>query len=389
VTVGGNGGALAGLRVADTATLYAGPFISTLLADHGADVIKIEPPGGDSYRHVPTRMWPLLARNKRSVVADLRSRDGADLLRTLVPDLDVVIVNMPGRLLAEAGLDHGTLHAISPGLIYVHVTGYGMDGPYGLRPGNGTLGEALSGLTHMTGAADGPPMLASVPLGDAVTGYVGAFGVLAACFHRIAHGATGQVIDVNPVDAMLQVTGPVLAQHADGTPPPGRLGSGLAGSVLRGVFSTRDGGWMVISASTPRHLRETAEMCGHREFDAAGLPVGDLVPHVSAWVGQRDRAVVIAAFTARRLPIAPAATAQDVLDDEHLRARASVRYVHTAEHGPVAGPAPAPRIAGGEADLPWRTPGVDEHGDAVRGQARAAGWTEEAGAAAEDACTPG
>jgi crotonobetainyl-CoA:carnitine CoA-transferase CaiB-like acyl-CoA transferase len=358
-------GSLAGLRVLDTATLYAGPFISTVLADHGADVIKIEPPGGDSYRHAATRMWPLLARNKRSVVADLRSRDGADLVRALVPELDVVVVNMPDRLLIEAGLDYQTLGAINPGLIYVHVTSYGLDGPYADRPGNGTLGEALSGLTHMTGAADGPPVLASVPVGDAVTGYVGAFGVLAACYHRMAHGAGGQLIDVNPVDAMLQITGPVLSQHQDGAPPPHRLGGGLAASTLRGVFRTSDDSWVTVAASTPRHLREIAELCGHAEFDGSGVPVGDVVPRVERWVADRKRADVTAAFAERRLPIAPVATAQDVLDDEHLRARHAVRYVHTAEHGPVAGPAPAPRLLGSTAELPWRTPDLDEHGETL------------------------
>jgi crotonobetainyl-CoA:carnitine CoA-transferase CaiB-like acyl-CoA transferase len=366
------GGALAGLRVLDTATLYAAPFISTVLADHGADVIKIEPPGGDDYRRGAARMWPVLARNKRSVVADLRSQDGAGLVRALVPELDVVVVNMPARLLTELGLDHGTLHAINPDLIYVHVTGFGLDGPYAARPGSGTLGEALSGLTHMTGAADGPPVLASVPLGDAVTGYVGAFGVLAACYHRMAHGARGQLIDVNPVDALLQVTGPVLARHTGGCPPPGRLGSGLAGSPLRGVFRTRDGAWVAISSSTPRHLREIAALCGHRELDGSGQPAGDVTPQVRRWVAGRERADVIATFAARRLPIAPVATAQDILDDEHLRARRAVRYVHTAEHGQVAGPAPAPRLLGGAADLAWRTPDVDEHGAAVRDRAPAA-----------------
>ena len=366
------GGALAGLRVLDTATLYAAPFISTVLADHGADVIKIEPPGGDDYRRGAARMWPVLARNKRSVVADLRSQDGAGLVRALVPELDVVVVNMPARLLTELGLDHGTLHAINPDLIYVHVTGFGLDGPYAARPGSGTLGEALSGLTHMTGAADGPPVLASVPLGDAVTGYVGAFGVLAACYHRMAHGARGQLIDVNPVDALLQVTGPVLARQTGGCPPPGRLGSGLAGSPLRGVFRTRDGAWVAISSSTPRHLREIAALCGHRELDGSGQPAGDVTPQVRRWVAGRERADVIAAFAARRLPIAPVATAQDIVDDEHLRARRAVRYVHTAEHGPVLGPAPAPRLLGGAADLAWRTPDVDEHGAAVRHRASAA-----------------
>jgi crotonobetainyl-CoA:carnitine CoA-transferase CaiB-like acyl-CoA transferase len=372
VTGLGNGGVLAGLRVLDTATLYAGPFISTLLADHGADVIKIEPPGGDAYRHNEARMWPLLARNKRSVVADLREPEGAGLVRALVPDLDVIVVNMPDRLLTPVGLDAASLFVINPGLIYVHVTGFGLDGPYAGRPGSGTLGEALSGLTYVTGAPDGPPVLASVPLGDAVTGYVGAFGVLAACYHRLAHGSDGsdgQLIDVNPVDAMLQVTGPVLTQHTDGEPPPERLGSALRGSPLRGVFRTHDDAWVAISASTPRHLREIAALCGHPRSDARGDPVGDVVPQVRRWVAEHDRADVIAAFTAGRLPIAPVATAQDILSDQHLQARRAVQYVHTAEQGSVAGPAPAPRLPGGMAGLSWRTPDLDEHGPAIRARA--------------------
>ena len=330
-----NGGPLAGLRVLDTATLYAGPFISTVLADHGADVIKIEPPGGDGYRRGAHRMWPLLARNKRSVVADLRSKDGADLVRTLAPDLDVVVVNMPARLLTDNGLDYDSLRAINPGLIYVHVTAYGLDGPYGGRPGSGTLGEALAGLTHMTGAADGPPVLASVALGDAITGYVGAFGVLAACYHRLAHGASGQLIDVNPVDAMLQMTGPVLTQHDDRRAtavPAGQQAHRVA--AARGVPDQRRR-WVAISASTPRHLREIAELCGHSGSD------GDVASQVELWLSGRKRAEAIAEFTARRLPIAPVATAQDVLDDEHLLARDAVRYVRTAEHG--RSPAPRPR----------------------------------------------
>jgi formyl-CoA transferase len=367
-----SGGPLAGLRVLDTATLYAGPFISTVLADHGADVIKIEPPGGDGYRHGAHRMWPLLARNKRSVVADLRGKDGADLVRALVPDLDVVVVNMPARLLAENGLDYDSLRAINAGLIYVHVTAYGLDGPYGDRPGSGTLGEALAGLTHMTGAADGPPVLPSVALGDAITGYVGAFGVLAACYHRLAHGASGQLIDVNPVDAMLQITGPVLTQHDDGAPPPARMGSRLTGSLLRGVFRTSDDGWVAISASTPRHLREIAELCEYPgpdgSPDGSATPADDVASQVELWISRHKRGEAIAEFAARRLPIAPVATAQDVLDDEHLLARDAVRHVRTSEHGLVAGPAPAPRLTGCVPDLPWRTPDLDEHGAAIRGR---------------------
>src|SRR3954471_8384184 len=197
MTTGGSGGALAGLRVIDTSTLYAAPFISTVLADHGADVVKIEPPGGDPYRHADSRIWPLLARNKKSVVADLRTPDGAALVRALAAESDVLVVNMPTRLLLRLELDYDTIAAINPDLVYGHVPGFGADGPYADRPGNGSLAEAMAGLTHMTGAADGPPTLASIAVGDAVTGYVGAFGVLAACYQPLAHDGRGPARGVN------------------------------------------------------------------------------------------------------------------------------------------------------------------------------------------------
>src|ERR671930_474770 len=202
MTATGTGGALAGLRVIDTATLYAGPFITTLLADHGADVVKIEPPGGAPYRHTESRMWPLLARNKKSVVADLRAADGAALVRALAAESDVLVVNMPTKLLLRVELDYETLAALNPDVVYVHVTGFG------------------------------------------------------------ANGDGGQYIDVNPLDAMLHAVGPVLTAYRPGGEVPGRLGSGMQGNPLRGVFATCDG-WVVVGASTPRHVREIFALAGY------------------------------------------------------------------------------------------------------------------------------
>jgi len=311
MTASHSGGALAGLRVIDTSTLYAAPFISTVLADHGAEVVKIEPPGGDPYRRVESRIWPLLARNKRSVVADLRDPDGAALVRALASECDVLVVNMPTQLLVRIGLDYDTVAALNPDIVYVHVTGFGADGPYADRPGNGSLAEAMAGLTHMTGAADGPPTLASVAIGDAVTGYVGAFGVLAACYQRLANGGAGQYIDVNPLDAMLQVTGPVLTAYRPGGEVPGRLGSGMAGNPLRGVFATQDGGWVVIGASTPRHVREIFALAGYdaeapeADLGGAGLRL------LRDWLGTQERDADVERFGAKRLPISPLADAAD------------------------------------------------------------------------------
>lgn len=369
--------ALAGLRVIDTATLYAGPFISTLLADHGADVIKIEPPGGDDYRNMASRIWPLLARHKKSLTADLRSPEGAGLVRSLAVDSDVLVVNMPTRLLVRIGLDYETVRALNADLVYVHVTGFGVDGPYANRPGNGTLGEAMSGLTHMTGASDGPPTLASVPLGDAMTGYVGAFGVLVACYQRLTQGG-GQYIDVNPLDSMLHAAGPALTEYVPGGPVPRRLGSGMPNNPLRGVFPTRDG-WVVIGASTPRHVREVFALAGYDvgapDADAAGAGLRAL----RSWLATQDRDDIVAAFVAARLPIAPVADTADLHRDPHLAARHALVPIDTAEFGPIFTPAPAPRLSNSELRDSGRTPDVDEHGPAIRAQHRRVPGSAQAG----------
>jgi len=370
VSATSTGGALAGLRVIDTATLYAAPFISTVLADHGADVVKIEPPGGDDYRRADSRIWPLLARNKKSVVADLRAPDGAALVRDLVIDADVLVVNMPATLLQRIGLDYDTVSELNPDLVYVHVTGFGADGPYADRPGNGSLAEAMAGLTHVTGDPDGPPTLASVAIGDAVTGYVGAFGVLAACYQRRTNGGGGQYVDVNPLDAMLHVAAPVLTAYQPGGEVPGRLASGMAGNPLRGVFATRDGGWVVIGASTPRHVRETYALAGF-DSDAPGADLaGEGVRRLRAWLATQERDAVVELFVARRLPISPVADAADLHRDPHLAARGALRPIATAEFGAVTAPAPAPRLSRSAPDLANRTPDVDQHGAELRGGAR-------------------
>ncbi|NKY58952.1 CaiB/BaiF CoA transferase family protein [Nocardia flavorosea] len=361
-------GALAGLRVIDTATLYAAPYLATLLADHGADVVKIEPPGGDSYRHHPGRMWPLLARGKRSVELDLRSEAGCAALRRLVVDTDVLVVNMPLATLRKRGLDYSTLRALNPGLIYVSVTGYGQDGPYADRPGNGTIAEAFSGLTHVTGEQDGPPILPSVPTGDAVTALTGAFGVLAACYHRLAHGGGGQLIDVNPIDSLLQAVAPVHTAYEGSGEPPARLGSRLRDSVVRNVFPTEDGRWVAIGASTPRHLADLAALAGHETRDEAGAPVGDVEASLRKWTSKQHHTVVVAELVERRLPVSLVQNARDIRDDPHVRSRACLTEVTTAEQGAITVPAPAPRLSGTPAKPATRTPDLGRHTGEVLGE---------------------
>jgi formyl-CoA transferase len=152
------GAPLAGLRVLDMASLYAAPLLATLLADHGAEVLKVEPPAGDVYRGWPA-MWALVGRGKRSLALDLAAPEGRELLVRLVPRFDVVVENLPRRLAEQWQLTPAALRTVKPSLVVVSATGFGHTGPYGDRPANGTVGEAFGGLTHLTGDADGAPSL--------------------------------------------------------------------------------------------------------------------------------------------------------------------------------------------------------------------------------------
>jgi crotonobetainyl-CoA:carnitine CoA-transferase CaiB-like acyl-CoA transferase len=347
---------LAGLRVLDAAVLYAAPLLSAMLAGQGADVVKLEPPGGDSYRG--TSLWALVARGKRSLVLDLDTADGRARLHALIPNIDVVVVNESENRLGRRGLDHGTLSALSPGLVYVHVTGYGLDGPYAGRPANGTIAEAFTGLTHLTGRPDAEPVLPSVPLGDAVTAYAGAFGVLTACWERAVHGPVGRVVDVNLTEAMLQVLGPVFAGYDGQGPPPGRMGSGMPGALLRGVFATADSRWVAISLSTPRQLATLAAHVGGGALaDAPSAAVEDAV---RAWILERGRAQVVEDLDAVRVPVAPVNDARDVLDDPHVAGRGMLRTVHGSDGVQVRVPGAAPRVVGAPV-AGDRLPDLGEH----------------------------
>ncbi|ETB36328.1 acyl-CoA transferase [Mycobacterium avium subsp. hominissuis 10-5606] len=330
-------GALAGLRVLDAASLLAAPLISSVLADHGADVVRLEPPGGDPYRESARHLWALTARRKRSLVLDLNTIEGRQELHSVVPAIDAVVVNEPTNRLRRRGLDHETLEHLNAGLIYVHVSGFGLDGPAADRPGNGTLAEAYSGLTHMTGDPDGPPVLPSVPLGDAVTAYVGAFGVLTAWYQRQLNGGVGQVVDVNPVDAMLHITAPLVSGFDETAPPPHRLGSRMADAALRNVFATRGGEWVAVSVSTPRQELSVRDLVGAAASE-------DAEDALRRWTATRSRDEVLAAMYTARIPVAPVKTAHDIVADPHLQYRNAIEILRYGDGAPIGVPAPAPRL---------------------------------------------
>ena len=328
--------ALAGVRVIDMASLYAAPLAASLLADFGADVVKLEPPEGDSFRG--TRLWPLVARGKRSVTADLRTPEGCALLKRLVAGADVVVENYPAGALDRRGLGWEALSAINPRLIMLSVSCYGADGPYAGRPGSGTIGEAFGGLTHLTGEANGPPMLPSTALGDAVGAMSATIGVLTALFWRERSGR-GQHIDASLYEPILHLVAHAAARWSPGS-SPARGGSQLPG-VLRNVFRASDGRHVALSCSTPRHTTELAELAGAPPH--VGLSEQDAA--VAAWIAGRPQAEVIAELTRRRLPVTPVNDLEDLLGDPQALARKSLLRLDDEELGELLLAAPAPRLA--------------------------------------------
>ncbi|MGZ4711495.1 MAG: CaiB/BaiF CoA transferase family protein [Acidimicrobiia bacterium] len=329
--------ALDGLRVIDMATVIAAPGAARYLADFGADVVKVEPPGGDGTRRMGWRdprdgdsyMWKLVARGKRTVVLDLKTDDGLARLRALVDGADVLIENLRPGTLERLGLAPADLLARNPGLVILRVSGFGQTGPYASRPGFATIAEAMSGFAAINGEPDGAPLPPPIALTDEVTALAGAFAVMVALRHRDRTGE-GQVVDVNLLDTMLSLMGPLHSAWAHLGYEQPRLGSGIPYSVPRGTYRTRDGRWVAVSASAESVAARLMTLLGVADDPRFGS-FEDRVAHreeldaiVRHWIGARDAAEVIAAFDAAHAAIAPVYSIADVAADPHVRARESL-----------------------------------------------------------------
>src|SRR6478752_2534656 len=353
--------ALEGLRVIDMATVFAGPGAARHLGDFGADVIKIESPAGDGVRRMgwfppgggDSYTWKLLGRNKRAVVADLKTDAGRDALLALADHADVLVENFRPGTLERLGLGPDLLCARNPRLVVLRVTGFGQDGPYSARPGFATMAEAMSGFAAINGQPDGPPLLPPIALTDEVTAIAGAFAVMVALHDRERSGL-GQVIDVNLLESMLQMMSalPSAAAHLGYEQP--RLGSGIPYSVPRGTYLCSDDRWVAISTSAETVAHRVLTLLGVDDderfatFESRADHRDELDAVVSAWIGARTSDEVMAAFEAAEAAIAPVYTMREVLADPHVRARnVFVEVDGIVMQGPVA------RLSRTPAEMRW------------------------------------
>ena len=292
-------GPLTGLKVVDCATVLAGPGCARYLGDFGADVIKVERPGGGDttramgWRHPDDDLslwWKYVGRNKRSVVLDLKDPDDLALVRRLLAEADVLVENFRPGTLERLGLAPDDLLAANPRLVITRVTGFGQDGPYAQRPGFATIAEAMSGFAGVNGEPDGGPLLPPIALTDEITAVVAAFATLAA-----VHSGVGQVVDVNLYESLLQMMGPLPAAKALFDYDQPRMGSSLPYSVPRGTYQARDGRWIAISAS--------AEPVAQRVMALIGLGDDPRTASFAARVEHRELVEgTLAAWVAARTP---------------------------------------------------------------------------------------
>lgn len=343
-------GPLSGIRVLDLSTLFAGPLSATLLADYGAEVIKVEHPRGDPLRtHGHSKnghglMWKQVNRNKRCITLDLSKSEGQEVLLELAAGADVIVENFRPGTLERWNLAYERLSAANPGLVLLRMTGFGQFGPYASRPGFGTLAESMSGFAAITGEPDGPPTLPPFGLADCIAGISGAFAVASALYHRDARSGRGQVIDLAIIEPIMSVLGnQALVYDQVGVLQP-RLGNRSTNNAPRNAYRTRDGRWVAVSTSADRIAQRVMELVGHPEVNAepwfgSGFERAqhsDLLDElVGGWIAERDQDEVIRAFSEAGAAVAPVYDIKQAMEDPQYRALATFVELEDEDLGPI------------------------------------------------------
>ena len=346
----GNGkpsGPLQGLKVVEAATLFAGPLAATILADFGAEVIKLEHPNGDPIRNhghqkdgIPL-WWKMIGRNKRTITLNLSTEEGQDLVLKLLEDADVFIENFRPGTLERWNLAPERLHASNPGLVVTRVTGFGQFGPYSSRPGFGTLAEAMSGFASITGEPDGPPTLPPFGLADGITALATTAAIMIALKAREASGQ-GQVVDMAIIEPILTLLGPQPIWFDQLGIVQERRGNRSVNNAPRNTYRTRDGRWVAISTSAQSIAERVMKLVGHPEvikepwFQTGAeraQHADELDDMVGGWIGEHDQEEVIEAFENADAAVAPIYDIRDVMADPQFQALESITSVEDPDLG--------------------------------------------------------
>jgi len=370
-------GALDGVRVLDLSRLVAGNTLTQLLGDFGAEVVKVEPPAGDTLRAWQTRGvatdWKLYARNKKSLCLDLHRPEARELLLKLLPSAAVFVESFRPGTLEAMGLAPDALLAANPKLVVVRVSGWGQGGPYRRRPGFGTLIEGLSGFASMNGFGDREPVLPPMYLADTIAGLNGAAAALIA-LRAVERGGRGQVIDLPLLDPLFAVLGPQAANYRLTGKVKARSGSRSTNSGPRNVYRCKDGNYVGLSASTQKMAERVLRSVGRGELidDPRYRTNAERVKHaeeldaiIGAFVAQRTQAENVAFFEAAEVTIGPIYDIAQILEDPHVVERELLADYPDADMGAFPMHHVVPRLSETPGSIRSPAPRLGEHNEVL------------------------
>jgi len=382
-------GPLAGLRVLELGQLIAGPFAGRMLADFGADVIKVEPParaggeGGDPLRKWrklhpddasgTSLWWYVQARNKRSITLDLRNPDGQRIARELAARSDIVIENFRPGALEKWGLGYEALAKENPGLILLRLSGYGQTGPYRDRPGFGAIAESMGGMRYVTGFPDRPPVRMNLSIGDSLAALHGLIGVLMALHHRRETGR-GQVVDVALYEAVFNLMESTLPEYDRYGIVRERTGTNLTGIVPSNTYPTADGRHIVIGGNGDSIFKRLMRAIGRDDLaddpalaDNAGRAARaqEIDDAIAQWTSSHSLGESLDAMAAAEVPSGRIYSAADMAADPQYLARAMIEQATLPDATPLAIPGIVPKFSATPGETRWVGPALGEHTDEV------------------------
>lgn len=378
-----NHGPLRGVRILDLATVVAAPFAGTLCADMGAEVIKVElPEGGDALRSLAPvwqgheLFWKVANRGKKGITLDVRQAAGREVFLRMLPQFDVLLENFRTGTMDAWGLDIQTLHAHNPNLIVLRLTGFGQTGPYAKRPGFARVFEAMSGFTHLTGEADGPPQHMNYPLGDAIAGLFGAFAISTALAERARTPSDhykGSEIDLAATEALFRLLDPLAAEMQFMQVVRQRNGSRATYTAPSNVYQSADGQWITIVGTGNTIFERICKAMGR--LDLLNDPrfsnniertrhLVELDQEVAAWCRQHPMAYVMQCLDAQEAPYGRINSIAQAAADPQFQSRQAVIDLPDEDLGSVKAPCIVPRFVGRDLPVPHTGPNRGQDNEA-------------------------
>ncbi len=376
---------LAGVRVLEFGTLIAGPFCSRILAEFGAEVIKIEAPGeGDPLRKwrklYPTAegetslWWFVQARNKQSVTLNLKHPEGVEIARRLAAEADIVVENFRPGVMEKLGLGWDALVAANPRLVMVRLSGFGQTGPLAQQPGFGAIGESMGGLRYVTGFPDRPPVKTGISIGDSIAALWGALGALMALRHREVQGGAGQMVDVALYESVFAMMESLVPEFDVVGFIRERTGNVMPGITPSNTHTTRDGKHLIIGANGDaifkrlmlaigrRDLADDPQLASNAGRDARAAEIYGVI---DAWVGSRDADEVLRIAAEAQVPSSPIFSVADMFRDQQFLARGMLETAQLPDGKDFHLPGVVPKLSATPGGTRWIGPALGEHTDAV------------------------